>query len=170
MVNNTATRPLRSATAYETPAAVPAHYRRVKEEVNRAVLDRESVPFSLQDIAPFDTWATLIRSESSHYLVAGAFSGALDALRTLVALPLDVERCPVTPLGGATTTRDMALARSWLVEGLKSAKNPHGEMTKVAYALAARGWLNDATRITSLILAIYSIARCAGTHTRAQAR
>lgn len=130
----------------------------IYSELRRGVIERATSSFSLQDIASVETWATHVQGDTGHLLVGGALSGALDALRDLGVLPIDVEACSVTPRGGAVTPGDMALARLWLADGLRGPIDPEKEQRGVTNMLAARGWLNHSVRITSLILALYLVA------------
>lgn len=153
-----------------TTIAPPAHHRDVYRALERALTAEDARSFSLQDIAPLDTWAALLRGETSQYLVGGALSGALDALRTIDAIPMDAEGCSIVPPGGAITQTDMTMARQWLSDGLRGQGDLLGEQTVVTNTLAARGWLNHSVRITSLILAIYCVASESADRARAALR
>jgi hypothetical protein len=158
MPNNTASKPLHTQNIDGEGSSIPKHYFSVYKAMERSVSSRQAVSFSLHDIAPIETWTAHLRGETSHFLVGGALSGALAALRAVAALPLDVACCPDAPPGGAVNASDMQLARSWLSDGLRREANLPAEQTTVTDVLAARGWLNHSIRLTSLILAVYSVA------------
>lgn len=142
------------------------HPRDISSAVYTAVIARGTGSFSLQDVAPAETWGTLLRGETSQLLVGGALNGALGALRDLEAVALDVEACSTVPPGGAVTVSDMERARHWLTDGLSGPANPRAEQTRVTDTLAARAWLNHPVRLTSLIVAVYAVASQAGDRAR----
>lgn len=146
----------KSATA-ETTSGLPTHYWMLHDAVNDAILGGARRSFSLEDVAPKDVWVALILSPLGHLLVQGAVAGALTALETSGATALDVERSPDASPGGAVTTADVVMVKGWLADALRRPGSSESRRVRTTDTLAARGWLNHPIRLTSLILAVFSV-------------
>lgn len=153
------------------PHTPPDTHRSINHDIRRgmknAILGGMEASFSLLDIAPTRAWLTALRGDANQFLVGSALDGALSALRVLGTLPIDAEGCSITPPNGAVTTAEMSLARTWIATALRTQPAPTILQSAVTTTLAARGWLNNSIRITSLILAIYAVASRAGEKSRA---
>lgn len=151
----------REVTDVLDPAAHPVSYKNVYEDTCRAleisIVDGAG-SFGLQDIATIDVWSSVLSEGYGTVFVGGALQGAMSGLRRLGALPFDVERCSLDPRGGAVTKAEMALAREWIASGLRAGSSAEEQRAVVISALAARGWLSNAVKVTSLVLALYFTA------------
>lgn len=53
---------------------------------------------------------------------------------------------------------DMVAVKSWLADGLRYPEDQNAEQIRVSNALTARGWTHLSNRVTSLILATFTVA------------
>lgn len=120
--------------------------------------------YGLTDLFDEESWMLLLAEGSGVHILNGTISGAAGAL---VARGVDMPRLglPGPETSAIVANEDLVLAREWLV----SATAPRGSTERFQDAgitVAARGWMHDSLRITSLILAVLSVAVCAAREAR----
>ena len=133
----------------------------VEQMMARLVADASS-SMRLHDVAPPSAWRRSIGADHGHLLVAAALAGAVSALRQLSIETADLERRWELRRMGAVTIDDLATATRWLVEALPRRARRDNEIGMVTDTMAAKGWLTDPARVTSLIISIFLVAQHAG--------
>lgn len=138
-------------------------YAQAREAARAAVAGSPATTYGLEDVMPSDSWMSVTASGFMSLIPLHAtLHGCVEALRARNTTAAHVEAVAgEPPHGTAVTSDDVRVARSWLADSLAGDVDDDGQEQIIDREAQDRGWSGDATRVTSLVLALVMVAGAA---------